>query len=144
MYLGYLMGLFFLYFEVLCVVVINGMMIFNYFKLDDWECYNVFGVIQYGQMMVGLYMYIGLQGIVYGIIIIVMNGFWKILFVGESFKGKIFLMVGFGGMSGVQFKVGNIVGCIMICVEVNFKVVWKCYEQGWVDVLVDDIEELVM
>lgn len=45
MYLGYFMGLFLLLVEVLCVVVINGMMILNYLKLDDWEKFNVLGVI---------------------------------------------------------------------------------------------------
>ena len=143
MYSGHPMGLFPSHPEAPRVVVTNGMMIPNYSKPDDWERYNALGVTQYGQMTAGSYMYIGPQGIVHGTTITVMNGFRKTLPAGESPKGKIFLTAGLGGMSGAQPKAGNIVGCITICAEVNPKAARKRHEQGWVDVLVDDIEELV-
>ena len=46
-------------------------------------------------------------------------------------------------MSGAQPKAGNIVGCITVCAEVNPKAAEKRHEQGWVDVLIEDLEELV-
>ena len=42
-------------------------------------------------------------------------------------------------MSGAQPKAGNIAGCITVCAEVNPKAATKRYEQGWVDVLIDNI-----
>ncbi len=143
MYSGHPMGLFPSHEEAPRVVVTNGMMIPNYSKPDDWERYNALGVTQYGQMTAGSYMYIGPQGIVHGTTITVMNGFRKTLPEGEGPKGKIFLTAGLGGMSGAQPKAGNIVGCITICAEVNPKAARKRHEQGWVDVLVEDIEDLV-
>jgi urocanate hydratase len=125
------------------VVVTNGMMIPNYSKPDDWEKYNALGVTQYGQMTAGSYMYIGPQGIVHGTAITVMNAFRKNLKKGESPAGKIFLTAGLGGMSGAQPKAGNIAGCITICAEVNDKASAKRHEQGWVDVLINNMDDLV-
>ncbi len=143
MYSGHPMGLFPSGKEAPRVVVTNGMMIPNYSKPDDWEKYNALGVTQYGQMTAGSYMYIGPQGIVHGTTITVMNAFRKKLKKGETPKGKIFLTAGLGGMSGAQPKAGNIAECITICAEVNDAASTKRYEQGWVDELISDMDELV-
>lgn len=144
MYSGHPMGLFPSSKEAPRVVVTNGIMIPNYSKPDDWEKYNALGVTQYGQMTAGSYMYIGPQGIVHGTTITVMNAFRKILKKDETRGGKIFLTAGLGGMSGAQPKAGNIAGCITICAEVNPNAAKKRYQQGWVDVLIEDMDLLVM
>ncbi|MFK7932185.1 MAG: urocanate hydratase [Saprospiraceae bacterium] len=143
MYSGHPMGLFPSSKDAPRVVVTNGMMIPNYSKPDDWERYNALGVTQYGQMTAGSYMYIGPQGIVHGTAITVMNAFRKKLQPGETSAGKIFLTAGLGGMSGAQPKAGNIAGCITVCAEVNENAARKRHEQGWVDVLVDNLPDLV-
>lgn len=143
MYSGHPMGLFPSSANSPRVVVTNGMMIPNYSKPDDWEKFNALGVTQYGQMTAGSFMYIGPQGIVHGTTITVMNAFRKILPKGETPEGKIFLTAGLGGMSGAQPKAGNIAGCISICAEVNPKAATKRHEQGWVDVLIDNMEALI-
>lgn len=142
-YSGHPMGLFPSSKNAPRVIVTNGMMIPNYSKPDDWEKYNALGVTQYGQMTAGSYMYIGPQGIVHGTTITVMNAFRKVLKANETPSGKIFLTAGLGGMSGAQPKAGNIAGCITICAEVNPDAAKKRHEQGWVDVLVDNLEDLV-
>ncbi len=143
MYSGHPMGLFPSSENAPRVVVTNGMMIPNYSKPDDWEKYNALGVTQYGQMTAGSYMYIGPQGIVHGTTITVMNAFRKHLKEGEDIKGKVFVTSGLGGMSGAQPKAGNIAGCITVCAEVNPAAARKRHEQGWVDILVEDIENLI-
>jgi len=143
MYSGHPMGLFPSSKSAPRVVVTNGMMIPNYSKPDDWEKYNALGVTQYGQMTAGSYMYIGPQGIVHGTTITVMNAFRKILNKDESPAGKIFLTAGLGGMSGAQPKAGNIAGCITVCAEVNPNAARKRHSQGWVDLLVEDLDQLV-
>ena len=142
-YSGHPMGLFPSSIEAPRVVVTNGMMIPNYSKPDDWEKYNALGVTQYGQMTAGSYMYIGPQGIVHGTTITVMNAFRKVLKPDENPSGKIFLTAGLGGMSGAQPKAGNIASCITICAEVNAAAATKRHEQGWVDVLVTNLNDLV-
>ena len=143
LYSGHPMGLFPSSKNAPRVVITNGMMIPNYSKPNDWEKFNALGVTQYGQMTAGSFMYIGPQGIVHGTTITVMNAFRKILKKGESPNGKIFLTSGLGGMSGAQPKAGNIAGCITICAEINKKAASKRYLQGWVDVLIDNIDVLV-
>lgn len=144
LYSGHPMGLFPSSKNAPRVVVTNGMVIPNYSKPDDWEKFNALGVSQYGQMTAGSFMYIGPQGIVHGTTITIMNAFRKILTKDETPVGKIFLTAGLGGMSGAQPKAGNIAGCITIAAEVNQKAATKRYEQGWVDVLIDNINELII
>lgn len=142
-YSGHPMGLFPSSESAPRVVVTNGMMIPNYSRPDDWERYNALGVTQYGQMTAGSYMYIGPQGIVHGTTITVMNAFRKVLGKGESANGKIFLTSGLGGMSGAQPKAGTIANCITVCAEVNPAAAIKRHQQGWVDVLISDLDTLV-
>ena len=143
MYSGHPLGVFPSHKDAPRVVVTNGMMIPNYSQPDDWERFNALGVTQYGQMTAGSYMYIGPQGIVHGTTITVMNAFRKILNQNETPKGKLFLTAGLGGMSGAQPKAGNIAGCITVCAEVNPAASRKRHDQGWVDELIDDLDELV-
>ncbi|SDS14388.1 urocanate hydratase [Gramella sp. MAR_2010_147] len=142
MYSGHPMGLFPSNKNAPRVVVTNGMMIPNYSQPDDWEKFNALGVTQYGQMTAGSYMYIGPQGIVHGTTITVLNAGRKISKHGEDLKGKLFVTSGLGGMSGAQPKAGNIAGCITICAEVNPKATQTRHKQGWVDEVIDDVENL--
>lgn len=141
MYSGHPMGLFPSHQNAPRVVVTNGMMIPNYSKPDDWERFNALGVTQYGQMTAGSYMYIGPQGIVHGTTITVLNGCRKIDSNGTA--GKLFVTAGLGGMSGAQPKAGNIAGVISVTAEVNPAATWKRHEQGWVDEVISDLDELV-
>ena len=141
MYSGHPMGLFPSHKNAPRVVVTNGMVIPNYSQLDDWEKMNALGVSQYGQMTAGSYMYIGPQGIVHGTTITVLNGCRKIDNQGTA--GKLFVTAGLGGMSGAQPKAGNIAGVVSVTAEVNPAATWKRHEQGWVDEVISDLDELV-
>lgn len=125
------------------VVISNGMMIPNYSSKADLEKFSALGVTQYGQMTAGSYMYIGPQGIVHGTAITLMNAFRKKLSNEEKAQGKIFLTAGLGGMSGAQTKAGNIAGCITVCAEINPNAAKKRHSQGWVDELIENLDELV-
>ena len=140
MYSGHPMGLFPSHKEAPRVVVTNGMVIPNYSKPDDWEKMNALGVSQYGQMTAGSYMYIGPQGIVHGTTITVLNGFRKIK---KSPKGGLFITSGLGGMSGAQPKAGNISGCVTVCAEVNPKITHIRHSQGWINEVIENIDDLV-
>ena len=144
MYSGHPMGLFPSHKNAPRVVVTNGMMIPNYSKPDDWEKFNALGVTQYGQMTAGSYMYIGPQGIVHGTTITVLNAVRRLAKNRDDIKGKLFLTAGLGGMSGAQPKAGNIAGVISVTAEVNPKAARTRHEQGWVDEIITDLNELVV
>ena len=164
MYSGHPLGLFPSHKDAPRVIVTNGMVIPNYSKPDDWERFNALGVSQYGQMTAGSYMYIGPQGIVHGTTITVMNAARKVLKKRfrvkpgmtnsipssvipapepESLSGLLFVTAGLGGMSGAQPKAGNIAGVVSVTAEINPKAAEKRYEQGWVDELHRNLDELI-
>lgn len=140
MYSGHPLGLFPSHKEAPRVVVTNGMMIPNYSRPDDWERFNALGVTQYGQMTAGSYMYIGPQGIVHGTTITVLNACRKI---GGGASGRLFVTAGLGGMSGAQPKAGNIAGVVSITAEINPAAAYKRHEQGWVDEVITDLDEVI-
>ena len=142
-YSGHPMGLFPSSKNAPRVVVTNGMMIPNYSKPDDWERFNALGVTQYGQMTAGSFMYIGPQGIVHGTTITILNAARKIDKLAEDLKGKIFVTSGLGGMSGAQPKAAVISKGICIVAEINKKATQKRHEQGWVDLVFDDLDLLL-
>ena len=146
MYSGHPLGLFPSHRNAPRVVVTNGMVIPNYSKPDDWERLNSLGVSQYGQMTAGSYMDIGPQGIVHGTTITVLNAARKRLNSGSGSKdlgGMLFVSSGLGGMSGAQPKAGNIAGVVSVVAEINPKAAQKRYDQGWVDELHGDLDELI-
>ena len=148
MYSGHPLGLFPSHKDAPRVIVTNGMVIPNYSKPDDWERMNAMGVSQYGQMTAGSYMYIGPQGIVHGTTITVMNAARKQLRKRGAANtddrgGMLFVTAGLGGMSGAQPKAGNIAGVVSVTAEINPKAAEKRYEQGWVDELHRDLDELI-
>ena len=140
LYSGHPLGLFPSSPDAPRVVVTNGMVIPNYSRPEDLERGSALGVTQYGQMTAGSYMYIGPQGIVHGTTITVMNAFRRL---GVAPEGRLFLTAGLGGMSGAQPKAGNIAGCVTVCAEVDPAAAKKRYDQGWVDELVHDLDDLV-
>ena len=149
MYSGHPLGLFPSHKDAPRVIVTNGMVIPNYSKPDHWEKFNALGVSQYGQMTAGSYMYIGPQGIVHGTTITVMNAARKQLKANgipateENMKGMLFVTAGLGGMSGAQPKAGVISGVVSVCAEINPLAARKRHEQGWVDEIHTDLDELI-
>jgi urocanate hydratase len=142
-YSGHPMGLFPSHAEAPRVVVTNGMVIPNYSSQDHWEKFNALGVSQYGQMTAGSYMYIGPQGIVHGTTITVLNAGRRLPGSDGSLAGKVFVTSGLGGMSGAQAKASVIAGAIGVLAEVNPKAVDKRHEQGWVDEVYEDLDDLI-
>ena len=143
MYSGHPLGLFPSHKTAPRVVVTNGMVIPNYSKPDDWERMNAMGVSQYGQMTAGSYMYIGPQGIVHGTTITVLNAKRLHSKAGDK-RSTLFVTAGLGGMSGAQPKAGNIAGVVSVTAEINPLAAGKRYEQGWVDELHSDLDELMV
>ena len=142
MYSGHPLGLFPSHKDAPRVVVTNGMVIPNYSKPDDWERDNALGVSQYGQMTAGSYMYIGPQGIVHGTTITVLNAKRLHSRAGDS-RSTLFVTAGLGGMSGAQPKAGNIAGVVSVTAEINPLAARKRFEQGWVDELHENLDELI-
>lgn len=126
------------------VIITNSIMVGMYDNLDDWEIAEEMGVANYGQMTAGGWMYIGPQGIVHGTFNTILNAGRKELGVPEDgdLTGHTFVSSGLGGMSGAQPKAANIANAVGIFAEVDLSRIQTRHEQGWVDVIMDNIDAI--
>lgn len=126
------------------VIITNAMMIGEYDNLEDWEVAEEMGVANYGQMTAGGWMYIGPQGIVHGTFNTILNAGRKYLGVSrqDDLAGHTFISSGLGGMSGAQPKAANIANAVGIFAEVDLSRIKTRHDQGWVDVIMDDLTEI--
>ena len=126
------------------VIITNAMMIGEYDNLEDWEIAEEMGVANYGQMTAGGWMYIGPQGIVHGTFNTILNAGRKYLGVSrqDDLVGHTFVSSGLGGMSGAQPKAANIANAVGIFAEVDLSRIKTRHDQGWVDVIMDDLTEI--
>lgn len=126
------------------VVITNSLMIGMFDNLDDWEVAEEMGVANYGQMTAGGWMYIGPQGIVHGTFNTILNAGRKYLGVSEQgdLAGHTFVSSGLGGMSGAQPKAANIANSVGIFAEVDKSRIQTRYDQGWVDVICDNMDDV--
>ena len=126
------------------VIITNALMIGEYDNIKDWEIAEEMGVANYGQMTAGGWMYIGPQGIVHGTFNTILNAGRKYLGVPDDgdLTGVTFVSSGLGGMSGAQPKAANIARAVGIFAEVDKSRIDTRHDQGWVDVVMDDLDEV--
>ncbi len=127
------------------VIITNGLMVGLYDNPEDWEIAAQMGVSSYGQMTAGGWMYIGPQGIVHGTYNTLLNAGRKMCQVPPdgNLAGLLFVSSGLGGMSGAQPKAAKIAGAVSITAEVDLSRIETRHEQGWVDVVSSDPEEII-
>ncbi len=131
LYSGHPMGLFPSHGEAPRVVVTNGMMIPNHSGKNDWNKYNALGVTQYGQMTAGSFMYIGPQGIVHGTTITLLNA-GRLMNLGDTLRGKVFVTSGLGGMSGAQALAGIITHAVTLLAETDGDAIRQRTDDGYI------------
>lgn len=126
------------------VIITNALMIGEYDNIKDWEIAEEMGVANYGQMTAGGWMYIGPQGIVHGTFNTILNAGRKYLGVPDDgdLTGITFVSSGLGGMSGAQPKAANIARAVGIFAEVDKSRIDTRHDQGWVDIVMDDLDEV--
>ncbi len=125
------------------VILTNGLMVGLYDDLEHFNIASALGVANYGQMTAGGWMYIGPQGIVHGTYNTLLNaGRIKLdISKDQALEGKLFVSSGLGGMSGAQGKAIVIAKGVGIIAEVDPSRVQTRFDQGWVDVVTDDVKE---
>lgn len=126
------------------VIITNALMVGMFDNQKDWHYAMQMGVANYGQMTAGGWMYIGPQGIVHGTFNTILNAGRLKLGVGsdEDLRGHIFVSSGLGGMSGAQPKAAKIAGAVGIIAEVDYSRIKTRYNQGWVEKISSNLEEI--
>jgi urocanate hydratase len=113
-------------------------------KWATWEHFNELdkkGLMMYGQMTAGSWIYIGTQGIVQG----TYETFAEVgrQHFGGSLAGKIIVTAGLGGMGGAQPLAGVFAGATVLAVEVDPVSIEKRLKTKYVDEAVTDIDEAI-
>lgn len=126
------------------VIITNAMMVGMFDNPHDWHEAMQMGVANYGQMTAGGWMYIGPQGIVHGTFNTILNAGRMRLGVPDDgdLRGHLFVSSGLGGMSGAQPKAADIAGAVSIVAEVDKSRIETRKNQGWVQVVTDDLDEV--
>ncbi|WP_411741949.1 urocanate hydratase [Schnuerera sp. xch1] len=126
------------------VIITNALMVGMFDNQEHWIKAQAMGVANYGQMTAGGWMYIGPQGIVHGTYNTILNaGRIKLGIKGDQdLRGHIFVSSGLGGMSGAQGKAVKIARGVGIIAEVDSSRIQTRLEQGWIDTVIEDIEEV--
>jgi urocanate hydratase len=113
--------------------------------VGDWATWDKFrelerkGLIMYGQMTAGSWIYIGTQGI--------LQGTYETLaelarqHFGGHLTGRLVLTGGMGGMGGAQPLAVTMNGGVCICVEVDRERIQKRLDTGYCDRMTDDLDE---
>ena len=111
-------------------------------KWANWEVFNELdrkGLMMYGQMTAGSWIYIGSQGIVQG----TYETFAEMgrQHYGGDLKGRWILTAGLGGMGGAQPLAAVMAGAHCIAIEVQESRIEKRLETRYVDRRADSIDE---
>lgn len=113
-------------------------------KWSTWEHFHELdrkGLMMYGQMTAGSWIYIGTQGIVQGTYETFVEAGRQ--HFGGSLKGKVILTGGLGGMGGAQPLAGVFAGAVVLAVEIDPTRIAKRLETKYVDESVTDIDEAI-
>lgn len=113
-------------------------------KWATWEHFNELdqkGLMMYGQMTAGSWIYIGTQGIVQG----TYETFAEVgrQHFGGSLIGKIIVTAGLGGMGGAQPLAGVFAGATVLAIEIDPVSIEKRLKTKYVDESATDLDEAI-
>lgn len=121
------------------VLISNSMLVPNW---ADWETFrelDKLGLIMYGQMTAGSWIYIGTQGILQGTYETFVAAADR-HFNGDL-RGRLILTAGLGGMGGAQPLAATMSDAVMIAVEIDPKRIQRRLETGYLDVMVESLDD---
>jgi urocanate hydratase len=109
---------------------------------SNWEKFNELeraGLMMYGQMTAGSWIYIGSQGIVQGTFETFSAAGEK--HFGGDLSGKLIVSGGMGGMGGAQPLAGTMTGAAFLGIDVDPERIKKRIKSGYCDFMVNSLDE---
>ena len=121
------------------VLIANSNLVGQWSNWDQFRRLEKLGLIMYGQMTAGSWIYIGTQGILQGTYETFSAAARK--HFGESLAGKLVVSGGLGGMGGAQPLAATMNGAAFLGVEVDPARVRKRIQTGYCDVMTESLDE---
>ena len=121
------------------VVIANSNLVPKWATWDEFRRLDELGLIMYGQMTAGSWIYIGTQGIVQG----TYETFAECArqHFGGTLNGRFLLTAGLGGMGGAQPLAATIAGAAALCIEIDETRIDKRIHDGYCNVKMHDLDE---
>lgn len=123
------------------VLIANSNLVPKWANWDVFDELDKKGLMMYGQMTAGSWIYIGTQGIVQGTYETFAEAGRR--HFGGSLKGKVILTAGLGGMGGAQPLAGVFAGATVLAVEVDPHRIQRRLETRYVDEKAEDIDDAI-
>ena len=121
------------------VLIANSNLVPAWANWDHFRELDRMGLMMYGQMTAGSWIYIGSQGIVQG----TYETFVEMgrRHYGGNLRGKWILTAGLGGMGGAQPLAATMAGASMLAIECQPERITKRLETGYLDRRADTLED---
>ena len=123
------------------VLIANSNLVPRWADWEEFDRLDAAGLMMYGQMTAGSWIYIGTQGILQGTYE-AFRGAAKRHF-NNSLAGTITVTAGLGGMGGAQPLAVKLAGGVSICVEVDPSRIQRRLETRYLDRATDSLEEAI-
>lgn len=124
------------------VLIANSNLVPHWATWDQFHLLDQKGLMMYGQMTAGSWIYIGSQGIVQGTYETFVEAGKQ--HYGGNLTGKWILTAGLGGMGGAQPLAATMAGACMLAVECDTKRLQRRLETGYLDKQVNTLDEALM
>lgn len=114
-------------------------------KWSNWEEFGrleKLGLMMYGQMTAGSWIYIGSQGIVQGTYETFAAAADR--HFGGSLAGKLVVSGGIGGMGGAQPLAATMTGAVFLGIDVDRARIQKRLDTGYIDEMTDSLDEALV
>ncbi len=121
------------------VIIANSNLVPRWATWEEFDRLDKLGLMMYGQMTAGSWIYIGTQGILQGTYETFAAAARK--HFGGSLKGTITVTGGLGGMGGAQPLAVTLNGGVAICVEIDPERIQRRLDTAYLDVRADTLDE---
>ncbi|MEO6596955.1 MAG: urocanate hydratase [Planctomycetota bacterium] len=118
------------------VLIANGNLVGDWANWDEFRRLDALGLIMYGQMTAGSWIYIGSQGIVQGTYETFVAAGRK--HFDGNLKGKLVVTAGLGGMGGAQPLAVTLAGGVCLAADVEGWRIDKRLQTKYLDERIDD------
>ncbi len=132
-------GIFKTYEDAPRVIISNSMLVPAWGNWEEFWKLEALGLIMYGQMTAGSWIYIGTQGILQGTyetLAAVANKHF-----GGSLRNKFVLTAGLGGMGGAQPLAATMNEAAILCIEVDPERIKRRLETRYLDRMTTNLDE---
>lgn len=124
------------------VIIANSNLVGYWATQDYFDEMDRLGLMMYGQMTAGSWIYIGTQGILQG----TYESFAaaaKMDFNADSLAGKLILTAGMGAMSGAQPMAATLNDAVIIDVEIKDSEIARKVEENYCDKMTYELDEAI-